>query len=73
MSTQHEKTTQHEEENLGFKEFSNQGEVTIHKGPVLIKRANGKEEPLELEKKVEVYAGDRIYWTHGCSYTQQGG
>jgi plastocyanin len=66
-------STRHTKEGYGFEKFSDEGEVTIEHGSVLIRRVSGGEEVVKAPATVKVHAGDEIYWTQHCIYIQQGG
>lgn len=54
---------------MGYEKIEKDGEVSVEKGEVRLRRVNG--EDLALKNAVKVAAGDQIYWIADCIYTRQ--
>jgi hypothetical protein len=64
-----ESTARVQREGMGYEKIEKDGEVSVEKGEVRLRRVNG--EDLALKNAVKVAAGDQIYWIADCIYTRQ--
>ncbi|KAJ8108012.1 hypothetical protein OPT61_g8468 [Boeremia exigua] len=66
-----ESAKRYEKEGLGYEKIEEDGQVTVEKGEVRVRRVNG--EDISVEGTVKVYTGDTIYWGLACHFSRQHG
>ena len=54
---------------LGAEIVEKDGDVSVQKGEVMIRRVTG--EAIKVSGKVNVYIGDKLFWIADCAYTLQ--
>jgi hypothetical protein len=54
---------------LGAETVERDGDVSVQKGEVMIRRVTG--EAIKVSGKVNVYTGDKLFWIADCAYTLQ--
>ena len=54
---------------LGAEIVKKDSDVSVQKGEVMIRRVTG--EAIKVSGKVNVYAGDKLFWIADCAYTLQ--
>lgn len=63
-----EDSKRYEKLGLGYEEIEKDGQVSVEKGVVRLRRVTG--EDTVVKGTAHVSSGDQIYWTADCTYTR---
>lgn len=58
-----------EKTGLGYEIVKRDGEVSVEKGELMIRRTNGQQ--IVVNGKEQIYTGDELGWVAGCTFIIQ--